>query len=386
MQQPPPPARRRPDWPGIVVVAFILVAAGTLVFNIELNMRAAGMTPGYGFLAQTAGFDLNESLTAYRADDTYAQAILAGLVNTIVLAAAALVLATVLGVLMALVSVSSSPPGRALALVYVEVFRNLPKILVLLVLYVVAVQGLPPVREALSLGPVHLSNRSLYLPMIEPRRAQLWLLLPVAACALGSAWIWMRARRVKRDTGREWPVAPLIVGTMLVGPALFAWAAQIPLPVSVPRLERFDYVGGARMSVQFVVVLVTLGIYHGAQIAEVVRGGILAIPSGQVDAARSLGLSPRQATRFVVLPQVLRIVIPPMINQYVNLIKNTSIAIAVGYSDLMSVSSTIINQTFRPLEIMLVTMALYLALCLIASTALNRLNDALRARFGSNAA
>lgn len=364
----------------MAVVGAILAGLGVLGFNIILNMQAAGMTPGYGFMAQTAGFDLSESLIPYDAGDTYARVIFAGLLNTVFLALAALILATLLGVLMGLVSVTPSPPGRAVALLYVELFRNLPKILVLLVLYVVAVGGLPPVRAALSFGPVHLSNRSIYLPTFLPDAGQMWLILPLVASLLAALWWARKVARIKRDTGREWPVVPVVLALMIGGPLGFAFLAHVPLTLSLPRFERFDYAGGARLSVQFVVVLLTLGLYHGAQISEVVRGGILAVPPGQVEAARALGLTPGQVTRLVVLPLVLRTVIPPMINQYVNLIKNTSIAIAVGYSDLMSVSGTIINQTFRPLEMMLVTMGLYLGLCLLASSLMNRLNDTLQAR------
>lgn len=386
MQHAPPPARRSaPDWVGLVVVGVILVSLAILGGNIWLNMQAAGVTPGYGFLTQTAGFDLSESLIPYGASDSYGRVILAGLLNTVFLATCGLVLATVLGALMGLVSVTPSPAGRLIALLYVEAFRNLPKILVLLVLYVVAVRGLPPVREALAVGPLHLSNRSIYMPVIETDVRQLWLLVPLAvAVAFGVLWH-RRARRIKFDTGKDVAVLPLILAGLVGLPLILILLADIPLVPSVPEFQRFDFEGGARLSVQFMVVLVTLGLYHGAQIAEVVRGGILSVPQGQIEAARALGLGPRHVTRFVILPQVMRIVIPPMINQYVNLIKNTSIAIAVGYSDLMSVSGTIINQTFRPLEMMLITMGLYLGLCLVASVLMNRLNVRLRARSAGGA-
>lgn len=386
MQHAPPPARRSaPDWVGLTVVGAILLSLTILGGNIWLNMQAAGMTPGYGFLTQTAGFDLSESLIRYDAGDNYGRVILAGLLNTVFLGICGLVLATGLGVLMGLVSVSPSPAGRMIALLYVELFRNLPKILVLLVLYVVAVRGLPPVREALSIGPLHLTNRSIYMPVIETDVRQLWLLVPLAgAVAFGVLWH-RRAHRIKRDTGKDGAVLPVILAAVIGVPLIFGLLVDTPLVPSLPEFQRFDFEGGARLSVQFMVVLVTLGLYHGAQIAEVVRGGILSVPQGQIEAARALGLSPRHVTRFVILPQVLRIVIPPMINQYVNLIKNTSIAIAVGYSDLMSVSGTIINQTFRPLEMMLITMGLYLGLCLVASAMMNRLNNRLRARSAGGA-
>lgn len=381
MQHAPPPARpSAPDWVGLAVVGAILLTLMILGGNIWLNMQAAGVSPGYGFLTQTAGFDLSESLIPYDAGDSYGRVILAGLLNTVFLAICGLVLATGLGVLMGLVSVTPSPAGRMIALLYVEAFRNLPKILVLLVLYVAAVRGLPPVRDALSIGPLHLTNRSIYLPVIEADARQVWLLVPLAVAAAVAVLWHRRARRIKRDTGKELVVLPVILAAIIGFPVGFALLVDTPLVPSLPEFQRFDFEGGTRLSVQFMVVLVTLGLYHGAQIAEVVRGGILSVPQGQIEAARALGLEGRHVTRLVILPQVLRIVIPPMINQYVNLIKNTSVAIAVGYSDLMSISGTIINQTFRPLEMMLITMGLYLGLCLIASSLMNRLNDRLRAR------
>lgn len=381
MQHAPPPARQSPpDWLGLAVVGSILLSLMILGGNIWLNMQAVGVTPGYGFLTQTAGFDLSENLIPYDAGDSYGRVILAGLLNTVFLAICGLVLATGLGVLMGLVSVTPSPAGRMIALLYVEAFRNLPKILVLLVLYVAAVRGLPPVREALSIGPLHLTNRSIYLPVIEADAQQLWLLAPLAIAAVFAVLWHRRARRIKRDTGKELVVLPVILAAVIGFPVGFALLVDTPLVPSLPEFQRFDFEGGTRISVQFMVVLVTLGLYHGAQIAEVVRGGILSVPKGQIEAARALGLEGRHVTRLVILPQVLRIVIPPMINQYVNLIKNTSVAIAVGYSDLMSISGTIINQTFRPLEMMLITMGLYLGLCLIASSLMNRLNERLRAR------
>ncbi|MCZ4351932.1 ABC transporter permease subunit [Roseovarius aestuarii] len=370
---------------GLAIVGLLLIGLVALGLNIFLNMKAVGVTPGYGFLVQAAGFDLSESLIPYDASDSYSRVIVAGLLNTILLAFVSLVLATVVGVVMGLVSVTPSPAGRIIAMLYVELFRNLPKILVLLVLYVVAVRGLPAVRQAVSFGPIHLSNRSIYFPTIEINAAQVWLILPlVLALCLSAYWV-HRARRIQRETGRGTPVLLVVFALLIALPLGAAFLFQIPMKIDVPQFQRFDFEGGGRLSIQFLVVLVTLGLYHGAQIAEVVRGGILAVPTGQVEAGKALGLSPRYVTRLVILPQVLRIVIPPMINQYVNLIKNTSIAIAVGYSDLMAVSGTIINQTFRPLEMMLVTMGLYLGLCLLASSAMNGLNKRLRARSARSA-
>lgn len=381
VRSPPAPERRLP----IADLALLLVLLAVIVlaaFDIYSNMRAMGMQPGFGFLLQQAGFDLSESVIPYSADSSYLRAILAGLLNTMVVSAVSLVLASLVGLLVALASVSSSAPARCLALGYVELFRNLPKILILLVLFVLAVNGLPPVRQALALGPILISNRALYFPVIAADPRQLWLVAAmVVAIALCIAWRrWARRRRAA--TGRR---LPLLAAWAVIAAAVFGVAISalhIPLRVSRPALAGFNIHGGLSLSLQFGALAMTLGLYHGAQIAEVLRGGIRAIPKGQYAAGLSLGLPPGHVARYVVVPQVLRIVVPSLNNQFVNLIKNTSIAIAVGYSDLMSVGGTIINQTFRPLEVMAVTMAIYLVLCLCLAGVLNAWNERLRRREG----
>lgn len=346
--------------------------------NVLANMAAAGVQPGFSFLFKEAGFDVSESLIPCGPDDSYVRVILTGLINTIFLAVVCLILSTVIGVLFGLISVGPSPIGRGLAQAYVELFRNLPKILILLVLFVVAVNGLPHVRDALALGPFRLSNRSINFPTVA-WNARLWILLVAIFIGAGIALYWRYlAVRYRQKTGRSIPCYPL--AALLAVLVLFVFLFDVPIVLSVPELNGFDFTGGGRLSIQFVVIAVTLSIYHGAQIAEVVRGGLQAIPAGQTEAARALGLKSRQIIRLIVLPQVVRIIIPPMNNQYVNLIKNTSIAIAVGYSDLMSVSGTIINQTFKPLEMMLITMGIYLGLCVSLTTVINRFHQHLTAR------
>ncbi len=381
--RPAPPVPRRLPIGDVATVAAVLVFAVLLVRNILLNMEAAGLQPGFGFLFDEAGFDVSEALIPYAPDDSYARVVLTGLINTVVLAAVGLVLATGLGVLGGLLSVGPSPAGRWLASGYVELLRNLPKILVLLIFFVVAVNGLPPVREAISLGPVQISKRALYFPALEwtPRLWAPVLSFPLAvALAIGlRRWALVRFAH----TGRLPRTGLGTLGLLAGLPLAAVWLVDVPLVPSMPELRGFDFEGGLRLSLQFVVMAAMLGLYHGAQITEVVRGGIQSVPPGQVEAASSLGLDRRLTMRLVVLPQVLRIVIPPMNNQYVNLVKNTSVGIAVGYSDLMSVVGTVINQTFRPLEMMLVTMGLYLILCLAVTSLLNHWNAVLRRREGA---
>ena len=361
----------------------ILAAFAILAFNVHVNMTAAGIQPGFAFLTQQAGFDLSETLIPYGASDSYLRAILAGLANTIAVAAASLVIACIAGLLLGLLSVSAAPLARLFALAYVELFRNLPKILVLLVIFVAAVNGLPSIRQALTFGPFTISNRAIYLPWLsaDPRNTT-WLL---ASLALVPALIWFWARRAARRqaaTGRRMPVLPVALALCVAVPTALAIILRAPLGLSWPMLEGFSVEGGMALSIQFCTVAVALGLYHGAQIAEVLRGGIEAVPQGQIEAAAALGLKGGQTTRLVVVPQVLRTVVPPLNSQFANLMKNTSISIAVGYSDLMSVAGTAINQTFRPLETMLITMAIYLLLCLALTGALNHWSARIRAREG----
>ncbi|MEO9527839.1 ABC transporter permease subunit [Roseibium sp.] len=374
---PPPRKRRLRISDGFAALAVVLVAA-LAVLNILANLEAAGASPGFGFLSQEAGFDVSEALIPYASGDTYLRVILVGVLNTILLAIVCCVLATLIGIGFGLLGVGPSPVGRGLALAYVDLFRNLPKILILLVVYAVAVNGLPHVREALSLGPFHLCNRAVNFPapVWSPGT---WTLLAALCAGLGGGFLLVRlADRRLRRTGRQvhWSVRVAVVGFAVLLPFLLG----LGIDFSIPRMKGFDFEGGGRISLQFAVVAVTLSIYHGAQIAEVVRGGLQAVPAGQREAAKALGLTSWQTVRLVILPQVFRIVVPPMNNQYVNLIKNTSIAIAVGYSDLMSVSGTIINQSFKPLEMMLITMAIYLVICLSVTTSLNRWHRRLTVR------
>ncbi len=380
MLQPsaPPPVDTRIHLPEMLAVAGMVLLLGLAVTNILSNMAAAGVTPGFAFLAKAAGFDVSEALIPYGPDHSYGRVILAGLANTLFLAAVCLVLATVIGVAFGLLGVGPSPIGRGVALAYVEVFRNLPKLLVLLVLFVVAVNGLPHVRDALRLGPFHLSNRALAFP-VPVWTGTTWILAAAAGLGIGLTVLWRRLdRHWRASTGCGVPALPIAV--FLALPAFAALVFEGSLGVSVPELKGFDIEGGGRLSLQFIVIAATLSIYHGAQIAEVVRGGLLSIPKGQTEAARALGLNPWQVQRLVLLPQVVRIVVPPLNNQYVNLIKNTSISIAIGYSDLMSVSGTIINQSFRPFEMMLITMGLYLAVCVGVTAWINRYHRRLTAR------
>lgn len=386
MQPTLKPPRRpfRVSWLDISVLVGIVAAFSFLGLNVLGNMESSGVHPGFGFLRQQSGFDMSESLISYGSDDTYFRAIVAGLINTLFVTAATMAVACAVGMAVGLLSVSSSPIARVLALAYVELFRNLPKILVLLVIFIVAVTGLPSVRQAIQFGPFMISNRAIYFPWIAPGPHNIvWLSLLILVFAVFFAGLWItRANRFQSLSGVGGAASAVLLSLPILTVIAIVSLQGPPLAISWPQLEGFAIRGGAGLSIQFCVVTLALGLYHGAQIAEVLRGGIEAIPKGQIEAAASLGLKSGQVTRLIVIPQVLRLVIPPLNNQFANLLKNTSISIAVGYSDLMSVASTTINQTFRPLEVMVVTMAIYLTLCLVLTAALNHWSETIRSREG----
>lgn len=305
----------------------LVIGAGWLAAHIAgANLARAGIGIDFGFFSQRAGFDIGDTLISYSASDTYARAFFVGLINTLVLAAASMVSATVVGIAAGSLLVSDNPLAEGAMRAYVGAMRNLPKLVLLLAIYVVMVSGLPNVRAALNPLPgVFVSNRGLHLPGLD------WS----ATASLMPAW-------------------------------------------SVPVLEGFDFSGGMLVPLAFVALWVTLTGYHGAQIAEIVRGGINSVPKGQWDAALALGLTPWQRMTSVILPQVARSILPPMTSQYLNLIKNTSIGLAVGYTELLAVGGTTINQSLRSVEVMTVVMSVYLAISLVVAAGMNLLNARLR--------
>jgi len=374
---PPKPAlftRRRirsATWQ--TALALALIAAGYFAhLNVTRNLAVSGIAIDFGFLTREAGFDVSEQLIAYTPKDSYARVLLVGFLNTLLLAATTLLLATTVGLAIGVALTSRNWLVRMLSRTYVEVLRNLPKLLIVLALYIAMVRGLPLVRAAWTLpGGALLANRGLYLP---------WPEVPVGGAviaAVGAIWLaaavfWARAVRRHQDaTGRRHPVAlPALFG--LAAALLLLYAAGLAeIRWSMPALSGFNITGGAHLTVQFTALWLSLSIYHASQIAEIVRGGIVSVDKGQREAAAALGLRPGRVLRLIVLPQAIRVIVPPLGNQYLNLIKNTSIALAVGYSDLVGVMNTAVNQTFRPVELMLVVMVVFLAINLTTAAALN---------------
>lgn len=359
-------------------VAFVIVVAlvaGLLYSNVMHGLRSRGLGGGFGFLGSEAGFDIGEGIP-FSASDSYARAFLVGVVNTLRVTVAGIALATVWGVVMGVARLSPNWLVNRIAAVYVELIRNTPLLVQLYVWYFGIIIKLPRVKESIDLpGPILISNRGVALPWpILTASFYSWLLCLLAAAAVAVA-LWIVRIRISRRTRRPAFSRWWVVVVFVVLAALSWWMMpEAPLDLDQPFLQGFNYQGGRVLTPEFVAMLVGLVVYTGAFIAEVVRSGIQAVPRGQIEAARALGLTERQTLRLVVFPQALRIIIPPLISQYLNLAKNSSLAIAIGFPDLFNVAGTIINQTGQTVQVFVLVMASYLTMSLFTSLMMNLYN------------
>ena len=359
----------------IVAVLLVAAAGGYLVHNTLLNMRVRGIQSGFDFLLQPAGFAISESLFEFDSAETYAKAFLIGLSNTLRVAIVGIVLATIVGTLVGVGRLSRNFLVRSLCGAYVESFRNVPLLLQLFIWYFVLTEFLPPIDEALQPLPnVYFSKNGLQYPIPVWAMGHVWLAAGALAGCVG-AWAWARfARRRHEATGQAPPV--ILPGlAILVAGALLGWlAGGAPSALDLPEKTQITVVGGGAVSPEFLTVLIGLTLYTASYIAEIVRGGIQAVAYGQHEAAAALGLSRAQEVRLILLPQALRVIIPPITSQYLNLTKNSSLAVAVGYPDLVSISTTSLNQTGRAIESIALVMLAYLTLSLLTAAVMNGYN------------
>jgi general L-amino acid transport system permease protein len=357
----------------VAIIVVVLALALWLWNNLTGNMQAARMSFGLGFLDSRAGFPIAESPLRYSPSDTYGHAYLVGLANTVVISISGIVLATILGIIVGVARLSTNWLVNKITSGYIELMRNTPLLVQLVFLYAIFLQ-LPSIANAISLpGPTYLSQRGLFMPrpMTEPGFG-VWLALVVGAVVLAflaSRWSTQRllAARPTYGAGR------LGLLSLLAIPVI-GWLVLQPVSFDAPVQERFNFVGGVVLSPEFTALLLGLVIYTAAFIGEVVRGGIQAVRRGQIEAAHSIGLSNMQTLRLIVFPQALRIIVPPTTSQYLNLAKNSSLAIAIGFPDLFSVSRTMANQTAQPVPVIILVMATYLAFSLITSLLMNLYN------------
>ena len=346
-----------------------------LAHNTLENMRVRGIQSGFDFLTGPAGFDIGEVLIPYESSDPYWKAFLVGIVNTLRVAIIGIVMTTVLGTLLGVGRFSGNAVVRGLCYGYVELFRNIPVLLQLLVWYLVLTEWLPDPGEPLVLGGLFfLSKGGLSFPLPVWQTGQA-LALVGALVGVVLAWFWAGAARRKfEQTGVPRPVFWPAMAFVLLG-ALAGWlVGGAPGAWNLPRATDVAVDGGGSLTPEFISVLLGLTFYTAAFVAEVVRAGIASVPRGQSEASAALGISPGTQMRLVVLPQAMRVIIPPMTNQYLNLTKNSSLAVAIGYPDVVSISNTAINQTGRAVECIALIMAVYLTTSLLTSGVMNWYN------------
>ena len=321
------------------------------------------------FLTNNAGFDVNQSLIPYSGSDTYARVFFVGLLNTLLVAVIGIFFATIIGFLVALGRLSPNWLLSRICGAYVELLRNLPLLFQILFWYLAVLGALPAPRQSISLfGVVFLSNRGLVVPTPIPQpgleAATIALLIAVTASLLLRSY----ARRQLFQTGRIIMIWPYVAGLFVVLPLLAVLVFGAPFSFEVPQLKGFNFAGGSRVIPEFVALTLALSTYTGAFIAENVRSGILAVHKGQMEAGSSLGLTRGATLRLIVVPQAMRVILPPLTNQYLNLTKNSSLAVAIGYPDLVSVfAGTALNQTGQAIEIIGITMGVYLTISLVTS-------------------
>ncbi|AUB78530.1 MULTISPECIES: amino acid ABC transporter permease [Spiribacter] len=371
--------------PRVRSVAFQLIAIAAVAWigyslfqNTISNMESRGIRTGFGFLNETAGFGIIMSLIDYNETMTYARTFLVGLTNTLLVSGLGILFATIVGFIVGIARLSTNWLVAKLALAYIEIFRNVPLLLQIFFWYFAVLGTLPGPRQALDVGGVaFLSNRGIIIPRPVFEAGAGWIGIALIIALIASAVMVTWARRRQAATGRIFPAFPLASALILGLPALAYFVMGRPVGWDIPAMGGFNFSGGITAIPELGALLLALTIYTATFIAEIVRSGIVSVSSGQTEAALALGLPPRRVLRLVVIPQALRVIIPPLTSQYLNLTKNSSLAVAIGYPDLVNVfMGTSLNQTGQAVEIVAMTMAVYLAISLSISLLMNIYNRA----------
>jgi general L-amino acid transport system permease protein len=360
---------------GLLVLVVAAVAAGA-AYNAYFNMRARGIPLGFGFWNQVAGFEINLRLIDYSGVSTYGRAFWVGLLNTLLVAVISIPLATLLGFAIGLARLSHNWLLSRFALVYTSILRNTPLLLQLLFWYNAVLRSLPGPRQSISIRDVvFLNNRGLFLPLPVARPGAAWfagaIVLAFAAATAFHVW----ARRRQDRTGAQAPSALIAAALIICVPGIMSLVAGAPFVFDIARLSGFNLKGGIQIFPELAALVFGLVTFTAAFIAEIVRAGVLAVPHGQNEAAASLGLHRGLAARLIVIPQAMRLVVPPLTSQYLNVVKNSSLAVFIGYPDLVQIfAGTVLNQTQAAVQVMAITMAVYLVISLAVAATLNVFN------------
>jgi general L-amino acid transport system permease protein len=374
-----------PFWnnPQVRAIAFQVIAlVATLAFglyifqNTQTNLRQLGIASGFGFLSSHSGFGIIQSLIPYSETSSYGRVFFVALLNTLLVSVLGIILATLLGFLIGIARLSKNWLISRLALAYIELFRNIPLLLQIFFWYFAVLRAMPAPRQSLSLGDaVFLNIRGLYLPAPQFQPGFGWVLatLIVAIGLVVGLMRWARQRQMA--TGQPFPTFRTGLALLIGLPLLTFWIVGSPLHWQLPELQGFNFQGGWVVIPEMASLLLALSLYTAAFIAEIVRAGIQAVSHGQTEASFSLGLNTGTTLRLIILPQALRVIIPPLTNQYLNLTKNSSLAAAIGYPDMVSTfAGTVLNQTGQAIEVIAMTMAVYLTISLLISLLMNLYN------------
>ena len=365
------------------VQVILLLVVGFFVYEIVdntiTNLTKRNISTGFGFLNKSAGFDLIQSLVVFTSESSYGQALLAGFLNTLLVSCLGILLATLLGFIIGIMRLSRNWLVSSIATLYIETIRNIPLLLQMFVWYGVVLKSLPGPRGAININDMFfLSNRGLNMPdTIFGDSA--WLgIIGLAVGIVGAIVLRSWARKRQAATGQPFPYVLTGIAMIVVLPFLGLLVAGWPITFDYPVLGGFNFTGGTVIIPEFMALLVALSIYTASFIAEIVRAGIQAVSHGQTEAAHALGMRSGITTRLVVIPQAMRVIIPPLASQYLNLTKNSSLAVAIGYPDLVATGGTVLNQTGQAVEIVMIWMVVYLSLSLITSSFMNWFNSRMR--------
>ena len=360
----------------ILMVSAFIGLVWWLIDNTVANLARQNVATGFGFLDNNTGFDINQKLIAYDETSSYLRLLLVGLLNTAIVSVLGILLATVIGFMVGLARLSDNWLVSKLAFIYVEIFRNLPLLIQILFWYVLLIELLPHPKKSFSLWEVFfLNNRGLYLPWFTTLPGGGYLLWVLGLFGAGWFYVAHKARKMRELTGHNKAYARnyILIGVICLGGYLSLWG--VPFEADLPALKGFNFRGGLSFTPEFVALLVALSLYTASFIAEIVRAGVLSVSKGQFEAAKALGLPTSVSMNKVIIPQAMRVIIPPLTSQYLNLTKNSSLAAAIAYPELVSVfAGTALNQTGQAVEIIFITMSIYLFLSLLTSFLMNTYN------------
>ncbi|MGP3590963.1 amino acid ABC transporter permease [Vagococcus sp. WN89Y] len=360
----------------IIAIVAVVAVAIYLIHNTVTNLNNRGITSGFAFLDRAAGFGIVQHLIDYQQGDTYGRVFLVGLLNTLLVSALCIVFASLLGFFLGLARLSDNWLLRKLSTIYIETFRNIPPLLQIFFWYFAVLRNLPGPRQAVSAWDLmFLSNRGLYIPSAQTGEGALALIGAIIITVLVTVCLFRFNKAHQTKTGqlrRTWPTA---LGLIIVLPMLAHWLFGPALHWEIPELRGFNFRGGMVLIPELAALTIALSVYTSAFIAEIIRAGIQSVPHGQSEAARSLGLPNPVTLRQVIIPQALRVIIPPLTSQYLNIVKNSSLAAAIGYPDMVSLfAGTVLNQTGQAIETIAITMSVYLIISLAISLLMNIYN------------